>query len=345
MLASLPDALWVDVVLVLLSIAVLWKAADWFVEGAVGIAERLKVPTMLVGLVLVSIATTAPELMASLMSALRGIPEVALGNAMGSVMVDASVALGLGALLSARPLKANRKIFHTSALFLLASLALIIVFCIDGTLGRAEGLLLVFCYITYAATSYLRAKRGHLADEASEGDPLAELAEVEAEVLGLPTSKILTLFFAGLVGVLIGSHMLLDGAEGIAIHFKLPAVVIGLTVVAIGTSVPEIATVAASALKGHSGVGIGNVIGADILNICWVAGVSATANPLAAQTGVRMIMFPAATIVVVTMLLMLRKNYELNRLNGGILLSLYLIYMVTLLTLAPEGTVEKVVAH
>ena len=336
MLDFLPDALWMDVLLVALAVAILWKAADWFVEGAVGIAGRLKVPPMLVGLVLVSIGTTAPELMASLLAALQNKPDVALGNAIGSVIVNASLAIGLAALVSPKPLTAHPGTFRTSAVFLIIVMVLSFALAFDGTLARWEGGLLLALYVVHAGYSYRRARR----DPREETTAVADLKNIEAVIEGLSVRRITVLFVVGLAGVVLGSKCLLQGAVGIAEAFRLPDVVIGLTVVAIGTSVPEIATMAASALKGHSSIGVGNVIGANILNICWVAGLSSMANPLSSPRAVLLTMFPAMLIIVLTMLGLLRMDYRLVRWNGAVLLALYAVYIAILLTVAPAGVAE-----
>ena len=129
--------------MVLAAIVVLWKSADWFVEGAVGVAEKLRLPHMLVGLVLVSLATTAPELTVSLVAALQGAPDMALGNAVGSVIVDDSLALGLAAILAPVPLLVDRRLFKTIVLFLPAICFLAFFMVRDGTVDRVEGLVLL----------------------------------------------------------------------------------------------------------------------------------------------------------------------------------------------------------
>ena len=336
MLDLLPDNIGTHIALVVVSVAILWKSADWFVEGAVGIAKRLNVPPMLVGLVLVSIATTAPELMASLMAALQGIPEVALGNAVGSIMVNVSVALGVAAVVASTPLTADPRLLRTSAAFSLLVMCLCFAMAFNGTLARWEGALLLAMYLVYVSVSYVRARRSVARGaEAIEAD--ADVAEIEAAVGDLSGGKIVLLFVVGAVGIISGSRCLLHGAVGIAEYCKLPSVVIGLTVVAIGTSVPEIATVIASALKKESSVGIGNVVGANILNICWVAGLSAMANPLSSPKSVLLIMFPAMLIIVLAMLAMFRFGHRLVRWNGVVLLALYVMYLVVLLMVAPSA--------
>ncbi len=323
----------VNILYLVAAVAILWKCADWFVEGAVGVAERLSVPPMLVGLVLVSIATTAPELMVSLLASLQGRPEVALGNAVGSVVIDASVALGLAAVISAVPLTADPRIFRTSAIFLLLVILLAFGMSLDGTLARHEGGLLVAIYVSYTVFSYLQVRRRQARSKDGVKDALADVQDLEARASEMKVSKILLLFCIGFGGVLLGSELLLKGALGIADFIGLPPVVIGLTITAIGTSTPEIATCVASALKKQSGIGVGNIIGADILNICWVAGLSSVANPLSAEKQVIYFMFPAVLVIVVAMLGMLRYKYQLTRLNGAVLLALYAAFAVSLFVL------------
>lgn len=339
------DNVWIHVLYVLISVGVLWKAADWFVEGAVGIAYTLRVPPMLVGIVLVSLATTAPELMASMLAALQGMPEVALGNAVGSVLVDASIALGIAALVASTPLVAHPRVLRTSAIFLLLVIFLSFFMAINGTLNRLEGAVLVALYISYAIYGYrdVRKQQHEAVDVASivPGVDVDDMKPPEA----MKPGQIVLLFALGLAGVIIGSQFLLEGATGIADFFRVPPVVAGLTVVAIGTSTPEIVTVVTSARKGHSDVGVGNVVGADILNICWVAGLSATANPLSAPKAVLWVMFPAMLIVVVTMLAMLRKNYRLVRWNGAVLVSLYVVFCIVILVMSAKGIIEAPVLH
>jgi cation:H+ antiporter len=313
----------------------LWKCADWFVQGAVGLAERLHVPPMLVGLTLVSIATTSPELMTSLLAAIQGMPELALGNAVGSVVMDASVALGLGAVVASTPLVVNPRIFRTSALMLLTVIVLAFLATLDGTLDRLEGGVLVLIYVAYAVMSYIQVKRRRTRGEAEEGT--TELGAIEEGLVGMPLSRVLTLFVGGSLGVVAGSELLVKGAEGIASGLGLSPVIIGLTITAMGTSTPEVATCVIAARRGQGGIGIGNIIGADILNICWVAGISSLANPLTAEKNVIFFMFPAVLVIVVAMLSMLRYRHNLTRLNGVVLLSLFTVYMLILLLIV-NGT-------
>ncbi|MDA0745390.1 MAG: calcium/sodium antiporter [bacterium] len=301
---------------------VLTKCASWFVDGAVGIAEYLNVPKMLIGIVLVSLATTSPELAVSVMSALSGNPEIALGNAVGSVIVDDGVALGLGALLATSPILVNPYLLRTTGIFLIVVDVLAYVMVFDGTLDRLEGGVLVALFVVYMVFAYTTRKRSIAAESA-----LDELAEIEEAVAGRGLGMLMVWFGVGLVGVLIASHFIVESSVAIADHFEVSKALIGLTVVAIGTSLPEIATAVTAARKGHGGIVVGNILGADILNICWIAGASALVNPLVVSTKVIHFSFPAMLIIVITMLVLMRTRHSLSRSEGLVLLGTYAVYL------------------
>ncbi|MCK5862561.1 MAG: calcium/sodium antiporter [Candidatus Hydrogenedentes bacterium] len=316
-----------DILLVAGAVLILWKTADWFVEGAVGVAVLLNLPKMLIGLVLVSAATTAPELFTSLNAALHGYPELALGNAIGSVIVDASLAMGLAALLATTPLVVDPAIFKISARAVVLVLCIGFVLVMNGSLDRTEGFILLGCYTVYIMFLYRHYRQIH---RQRKEDTLPALAPEVTKAGQIPLSRIAMLFGIGLTGVLLGSELLVRGATGIAETLQLSPVVIGLTITAAGTSMPEIATCVAAAMKRESDIGIGNIIGADILNVCWVAGASAIANPLTAEKSVLFFMFPSAIIIVGAMILMLRRGHSLNRWNGAVLVTLYCLYALCL---------------
>lgn len=320
----------IDLLLLATSVLILWKSADWFVEGAVGVAVILRAPKMLIGLVLVSLATTSPELLTSLLAAWKGYPELALGNAMGSVAVNATMALGLAALLAAAPLTVDPVIFRVSAGTVLLTILLCFALVMNGTLGRIEGLVLLAVYAGYAALLYqqLQSRR-----ENPDAKLLIEAEGIPPDSAHVKWFRIFLHFGIGLAGVLLGSELLVRGAMSIADDLGLSTVVIGLTVTAIGTSMPEIATCVMSAVKRESAIGVGNIIGANILNVCLVAGLSAIANPLTAQRHEIWFMFPAALIIVGTMVAMLGRGYQLKRRNGAVLIGFYILYTVILFTL------------
>ena len=304
------------------SFAILAKCADWFVEGALEIARRLHAPPILIGIVIVSIGTTAPELAVSVQAALAGRAEYALGNAVGSVIYDDGIALPLAALLAPAAIVIDRRVLRSSAVFLIAIDILAYTLCFDGTLGRGEGLVLVLGFVGYLYFLYWDQKR-------RQGE-----VEVPPEAGGKGSVHIL-LFFVGLAGVLVSSEWIVDSAPVVARHFGIPDVVIALTLIALGTSVPEIATCIVSARKGQGALAVGNILGADILNICWIAGASAIANPLTVGAPVIHFMFPSMLVIVLTMLALMRLGWTLNKWKGLVLLGLCTVYLILLFVYNP----------
>lgn len=315
-------SIWAALGMMVICFVVLTKCADWFVDGAVGIAEHLSIPKMLIGIVLVSLATTAPELSVSVMSALGGHPEMALGNAVGSVIVDDGVALGLGALVAAAPIAVNPYLLKTSGIFLIIADIAAYLMAFDGTLNRLEGGVLVALFVAYSVFTYVTRKRSQTSAAPEE------LTEIEEGLAGKGLGRLVFWFGVGLVGVLVASHFIVDAAVVIAKFAGVSEAVIGLTVVAVGTSLPEIATAVTSARKGYGEIMVGNILGADILNICWIAGASALVNPLVVARKVINFSFPAMLVIVVSMLVMMRTRHQLARGEGVFLFALYAIYLV-----------------
>lgn len=321
------------IALLILSILILWRSADWFVEGAVGFAEHFQVPKLLVGIVLVSLCTTSPELMTSVLATLQGHPELALGNAVGSVAVDVGLALGLAALLSAVPLAVDPVIFRTSAKFVLIALGTAYALCLDGTMSRMDGAVLLAMYLGYMGVAYRQYRKHREQFKVS----LEEVQTLAEKTRRMRPWRIGLLLGAGFGGVLLGSELLVKSVTAIAAALGLSPVVIGLTIAAAGTSTPEVVTCVASVLKRQAQVGVGNIIGADILNICWVAGVSALFNPLTADLHVVNYMFPGALVLVGTMLGLLRIRYDLRRWHGAIILGIYVMFVLGLLAITLRG--------
>ena len=313
----------VAVGLLVVCFLVLLKCADWFVEGAVGIAEYLNVSKIVIGIVLVSLATTAPELAVSVLSALEGHPEMALGNAVGSVIVDDGVALALGILVAGSPILINPHILKTTGIFLIVVDLAAYAMAFDGTLDRVEGGVFVLIFGAYLVFVYVTRRRSSEA----EAPQMEDLAEIEKAVSGRSLRALIFWFGVGLAGVLLASEGIVKSAVVIAKFLDVSEAVIALTVVAIGTSLPEIATAVTSARKGHGEIMVGNILGADILNICWIAGASALVNPLAIDPGVIHFSFPAMLVIVASMLIMMRTRHRLSRGEGIFFLALYGIYL------------------
>ena len=323
--------IWEAAGLMVLSFALLAKCADYLVEGAIDIARYLRAPPILIGIVIVGIGTTAPELAVSVTAALSGSPEVALGNAVGSVIYDDGLALPMAALFAPAAIAIDRVVLRSAALFLITVDLVAWYMAADGTLARVEGGALVGLFVLYLIYSFWEQKRR----------PRAELDE--EETARRSRWLVALLFGGGLAGVVVSSHLIVAATPVVAGALGLPDVVIGLVVVALGTSIPEIATCIAAARKGQGALAVGNILGADILNICWIAGASAVANPLRVAPDIINFMFPAMIGVVLVMLGLMRHGHRLQRWKGVVLLALCGVYLAAVYVFNP-GAIPPVQA-
>ncbi|MFO7871315.1 MAG: calcium/sodium antiporter [Kiritimatiellia bacterium] len=320
--AFLNGHVWMAWITLLVSFAVLAKSADMFVDASVALAEKFRIPRLVIGIVLVSLATTAPELSVSLTAALRGSPEMALGNAIGSVICDDGLALPLLAIISPAAIAVIPAVLNSSFLFLISMEVLAFAFVIgDHTLDRWEGAALLMLFVVYMGVLFNKHKRGEL----TETLDIDELTDIEHA----SCTKMFSFFGIGLAGIVVSSQAIVLSAQSVALSFGIPEGIVALTLVALGTSIPEVATCVTAARKREGAVAVGNIIGADVMNICWVAGASAVANPLTLTGKELFFMFPSMFIIVGTMLVLLRTGYRLTRAKGLVLLSLYLLYLAS----------------
>jgi cation:H+ antiporter len=315
---------WQAVVLLVLGFYLLAKSSNWLVDAAVGIAERFNVPKLLIGIVLVGMATTAPEFAVSVLSALQGKAEMALGNAVGSVIVDDGVALACVALFATAPVLVSGRVLKNAAFFLvLVDIVCFVLVALDGTLSRGEGFVLLGIFFAYLGYSIYDRKRCPEAD--AEANLELEEAHENTAKKGMPA--LVGMFLVGLAVIIGSSEVVVLGAVSIAEAAGIPDVVVALTIVAIGTSLPEIATCVTAARKGHGSLAVGDIIGADILNIAWIAGASAAVNPLTVKPEVIFFMFPSMLVIVFTMLGWLIIRKKMTRTLGYVLVAEYVIYM------------------
>ncbi|RPJ86732.1 MAG: sodium:calcium antiporter [Acidobacteria bacterium] len=283
-----PLSGWILLVIVAGSILFLVKAADLLVDGASGLAYRIGMPKVIVGATIVSLGTTSPECAVSVMAAWSGNSGLALGNAVGSVIADTALIFGLGCLF--RRLAADRFVLNRQGWVQFSVASLLAVICYgtwlikgqDSALSRSVGLLLLLLLVVYMAVSVKWARR-HPTRE-----PVPELIAGAAPGLPEPignsrqedVASLVARIVLGLAVVIGASHLLILAVSELAIRWGVPQVVIAATLVAIGTSTPELVIGLVSVFKGYDELLIGNVIGADILNVLFVIGASAAASPL-----------------------------------------------------------------
>ena len=309
--------------------AVLFKSASFFVDGASSIARILNVPKLVIGIVLVGLGTTAPEFGVTLIAAIRGSGEIAIGNAIGSVICDDGVALALAAIVAPSVIFVNCRILKVAGLFLISIDVLAYILAKNGRLGRIEGLclVLILClYYIFVIRSQWR-NRSHQnneeMDSSSSGDTSTQL---DRKSLYRPVK----LFLIGLIGVALMSFVVVETAVRIAQFFQISEIIIGSTIIAIGTSLPEISTCITAVMKGEGEIAVGDIIGADILNILWIIGVASLVKPIEVDLDIINFSFPFMILIVVVMLLLLRIGCRLTKLKGFILLSLYGLFIFML---------------
>ncbi len=310
----------------IVSFAILFKSASFFVEGASGVARALNISKMVVGIVLVGMATTAPEFGASVIAAILGHPEIALGNAIGSVICDDGVALALAAIVAPTAIMINCRILKTAGLFLISIDILAYILAKNGTIGRVEGLVFIIILCLYFIF-ILRKQRYSFSKDDKGIDNLSGKGENASALKTALLKKAVYLFAGGIVGVILTCWAVIWASVHIAEYFSIPKVIIGLTIIAIGTSLPEISICVTAALKGEGEIAVGNIIGADILNVLWIIGVSSIVNPIKVELKVINFAFPFMILMVITMLVAMRIGCRLGKVKGFLLFGLYILYL------------------
>ncbi len=310
----------------LISFVLLFKGADWFVEGAASIAYKLKVPPIIIGATIVSIGTTSAEAAVSVMAAFNGQPGLALGNGIGSVICDTGLIFGICCCVTKLPV--DKFTLRRQGWVQFLSGTLFAVFCyvlwlINFTyISRAAGIVLISLLVWYIAKTTKWAKEHK--DEVKITD-LQDLDEVDIKA---SVKFLISIFMLGLVFVLIGSRVLIGSVTQICIHYGVPESVIAATVVAFGTSLPELSTAIASIVKGHKELLLGNIIGADILNILFVIGAAAVASPLAIPKIFFYLHLPALLVILLLFRIYgFTDRKYFRRWYGVPLLGVYAIYI------------------
>jgi cation:H+ antiporter len=310
----------------IVSFLVLFKAADYFVSGASGIADVFKIPKLIIGIVLVSLATTAPEFSVSVIAAFLGNLEISLGNAVGSVICDDGIAIALAALLAPAAIFINCRILKFTAVFLLSIDIFVYLLLRNGVIGRLEGALFVLILVVYFI---IILKNPFYRMDAAGGDKTLIPAEQEGHRVERKAEirRSVFLLAGGLSGVILASFIVNWSAVHIAEYFSISETVIGSTIVAIGTSIPEIGICITAALRGEGEIAVGNILGADILNLLWIIGAAAIVRPLQVDLSVINFTFPYMILIVTVMLACMRIGCRLGKVKGLILFSMYLVYL------------------
>ncbi|WP_407456599.1 calcium/sodium antiporter [Fibrobacter sp.] len=322
------------IVAVIVGLAVLVWSADKFVDGAVGVAEFCGMSTLLIGMVIVGFGTSAPELTVSAISAAQGNPELALGNAYGSNIANIALILGATALIS--PILMQRSVLRGDLPILLAVSVLSIILVWDGSVARWNGILLLAVFAAAMAYSIHRELKKAKLEKSESLSGNADSAEPKKVSLG----KSVFWLVLGLVLLVVSSRALVWGAVEIARTLGVSDLLIGLTIVAIGTSLPELASSIAAARKGENDIALGNIIGSNLFNTLAVVGLAAIVSPMdaieKAVTYRDMPLMIALTVALIVLGFRRKGDGRLNRIAGAVLLAVYIGYLALLIVQATK---------
>lgn len=323
-----------SIILLIVGLALLVFAADWLVQGSAKIAAAVGISPLIVGLTVVAFGTSAPELAVSVMSAFKGEAEIAVGNVVGSNVFNILVVLGLSAVII--PLVVNQQLIRFDVpVMILLSFGLYGL-AMDGMLGRIDGIVLVAAMLAYVLFLLRQSKKEKNASVLKEYEE--EFGDVGTDPQWL---KNLSLIVIGMSGLVLGSKLLVDGAVDIAKHFGVSELMIGLTIVSIGTSLPEVATSVVAALKGERDIAVGNVVGSNIFNIVSVLGISSVVAPKGIFVPQAALDFDLWVMIAVALaaLPIFFFGYRIGRGSGIFFLVFYLAYMAYLILEAQAAAI------
>ena len=312
-----------DVVLIVVGVAMVLLGADKLTEGASALARRMNVPEIIIGLTIVAAGTSAPELFVSLVSALKGTPDLAVGNVVGSNTMNAMLIVGCAAMVA--PMAISPSTVKKDIPFSIGASVLLIVIALDSILGRLDGIILLLGFAAFMTYTLLQSRNRVTGDESLVMDnsnsqhPTSNAQQ---------PSVFVSIFYllGGLAALVVGSNLFVDAASNVAYGIGVSEGVVGLTIVAGGTSLPELATSVVAARKGQSAIAIGNVIGSNVFNILLILGLTAAISPLEIE-GITTIDMAVMLLSVALVWLFSRTRYTVERWEGAVLVVGYLAYL------------------
>lgn len=297
-------------VVLIAGMLLLVKGADYFVDGSASVAKILKVPSLIIGLTIVALGTSLPEASVSITASIAGNNELALSNIIGSNIFNTLVVVGCSAMIA--PFIMDRDIIKRDLIINLIVSVSLCLFIFDGILGRMDGILLLIGLVTFMMVLIRSVMRYDVEEEIGESFSI---------------SKSIILIVIGVVAIILGGNFVVNGASDIARQWGMSETLIGLTIVSIGTSLPELVTSVVAARKGESSLSLGNAIGSNILNVLFILGISGTLTPIAAIS--ENIIDVAVLIgIAVFILILSRLNDKMTRTKAAIFIGLYAIYMI-----------------
>lgn len=317
--------MFITIILFLIGFVLITKGADIFINCTVDIGKKTNISEIILGATIVSFATTLPELTVSLFASLDNHTTMSLGNAIGSIICNTGLVLGIVAFIS--PFRVDKNMFFSKSVLLLICVVLLLLLGIDKSITKIDSIPLLAMLVIYMYSNYRSAVengntyRGNNVLKVKENNDFREWA------------KIILIFVLGLTMMVIGSRLLVDNGVIIAEWIGVPQGVISITVIALGTSLPELVSSLTAIKKNHHAISVGNILGANVLNIVSVIGISSIPNDIPILSQNMNIDFPFMILLLLTLILPTIKNNKLYRLQGLIMLIIYFVYLGTLYTM------------
>ncbi len=311
-----PEIMWAQVLLLIFGIVVVLKSADWLTNGAVGLATKLGISQIVIGLTIVAIGTSMPEFFVSIVSAIKGTPDLAVGNIVGSNIFNVLLIVGVAATVA--PIAIQRATVRRDIPIAIVASIMLTFMMLDDNISRIDALILFAAFIAFIWITLRNSK-----NDANEKDASTEKV--------IPTWKSVLFIIFGLVGLVLGSNIFVDNASSLAHGWGISDAVIGLTIVAGGTSLPELATSAVAARKGDSGIAIGNVLGSNVFNILMILGLTGIISPMHIQN----ITYIDMAVMVIFMALFWLFSFtklRVERWEGCVLIACFLGYITWLVS-------------
>lgn len=308
--------MWAQVLLLIFGIVVILKSADWLTNGAVGLATKLGISQIVIGLTIVAIGTSMPEFFVSIVSAIKGTPDLAVGNIVGSNIFNVLLIVGVAATVA--PIAIQRATVRKDIPIAIVASIMLTFMMFDDNISRIDALILFAAFIAFIWITLRNSK-----NDANEKDASTEKV--------IPTWKSVLFIIFGLVGLVLGSNIFVDNASSLAHGWGISDAVIGLTIVAGGTSLPELATSAVAARKGDSGIAIGNVLGSNVFNILMILGLTGIISPMHIQN----ITYIDMAVMVISMALFWLFSFtklRVERWEGCVLIACFLGYITWLVS-------------
>lgn len=301
--------MWIQALVLIVSLLVLAWSADKFVDGACGVAKFFGISPFFIGMVIVGFGTSAPEMLVSATSALSGSPDIALGNAYGSNIANIALILGVAAIVN--PIKVDRSLIKKELPFLLLTIPLTVVLILDGQISRIDAVILLAVFLVIMVVSSL-GKKEELPEDSENGEKVSIFKSLFWLVFGLAL-------------LISSSKALVWAAQEIAVWLGISELIIGLTIIALGTSLPELASSVSAARKNEHEVAFGNVVGSNLFNTLCVVGIAAVIAPVASDPKILLRDIPIVSVLTL-LLFVFAARQKISRFSGVLLVAVYFTY-------------------